>query len=387
MTSVTSVAVPRATRRPSGRWVGGVCAGLAQHLGVPVASLRLIFLVLTLANGLGVLLYLGLWAVMPLAKDEPGAAQRGTDFGRLLAFGAVAIGLAVLFYGGWGPFAQYATPLIVVGLGVAIVWQQFISAEEPPDRKYRWLRPVAGIAIIVAGTASLLVGEIGWSQALQALSVVLLIVGGVSLLFLPLLLRLYRDAADQRRALIREQERTEIAAQVHDSVLQTLTLVQRNADDAERVRALARSEEHRLRSWLYTPAAAAPGTLAGALRGEAAKIEADHDATIEVIAVGDTALTEPTRLLLAAAAEAMTNAAKHAGPRAQVAVYCEVEDDGVQVSVRDRGPGFDPDAVAADRIGVRESIMGRMARIGGTVQLRARNPGMEVRLHVSLPQS
>lgn len=176
---------------------------------------------------------------------------------------------------------------------------------------------------------------------------------------------------------IRAQERAEVAAHVHDSVLHTLTLIQRNADNAGEVRRLARAQERDLRTWLYKPEgtgkeeADEPDTVAEAVRRSAAEVEDKHGVPIEVVVVGDCPLDERIGAQMQAAREAMVNAAKYGGDGGAVQVYAEVEGRTVFVSVRDRGPGFDFDSIPADRMGVRESIIGRMERNGGTARLRA----------------
>jgi signal transduction histidine kinase len=374
-------------REPHGRWIAGVSTGLAEHLGWPLPLVRLGFLALTLVNGLGVVLYLAFWAVLPLRRTSEGS--RDADFGRMIAFGGVVVGLAVLLYGGWGSLRTYVVPVLVVGLGIAILWQQWgpgTTSEFVEDR-YRWLRPVAGVVLVAAGVAALFVGEIGWFQGLRALAVILLLVGGAAILALPWLMRSYQDLVTERRALIREQERTEIAAQVHDSVLQTLTLIQLHADDTDQITRLARAEERRLRSWLYDPVGNEHETLAAAIQHCAAGIETDHGAAIDVVQVGDLPMSPRVEALVAAATEAMVNSAKHAGPQAQVSVYCEVTDESTHLYVRDRGAGFNVDEVAEDRRGIRDSIIGRMNRIGGTAELIAASPGTEVRLSLDLKES
>jgi signal transduction histidine kinase len=382
------VPVPKATRDPKGRWIAGVCTGLSENLGWPLPLVRFGFLVLTLANGLGIILYLAFWVVLPLRRGT--GDSRETDLGRMVAFGGVVVGLAVLLYAGqWGALRTYVAPVLVLGVGLAILWQQWGSDNRAAfaDDRFRWVRPFAGAILVAAGMMALLVGEIGWLQGLRAFAVILLLLGGAAVLALPWLARTYRDLATERRALIREQERTEIATQVHDSVLQTLTLIQQNADSADQVNRLARTEERRLRAWLYEPLADGPDSLAVAIRRSAATVEAGHGANIDVVQVGDAAMTPNVAAIVAAATEAIVNAAKHAGPQAQVSVYCEATDDSVAVFVRDRGPGFDPTEVAEDRHGIRHSIVGRMRRAGGTAEIVAASPGTEVRLSVDLEDS
>jgi signal transduction histidine kinase len=190
------------------------------------------------------------------------------------------------------------------------------------------------------------------------------------------------DLRDERRERIRSQERAEVAAHVHDSVLQTLALIQKAADDPREVSRLARSQERELRGWLYRPATHSGGQFAAALESAAAEVEEAHRVAVEVVVVGDCPVDARAGALVAAAREAMVNAAKHAGV-AQVQVYAEVEADRLAVFVRDRGAGFDPTQVPADRLGLAQSVVGRMERNGGTAQVRSEpGSGTEVRLEM-----
>jgi signal transduction histidine kinase len=193
------------------------------------------------------------------------------------------------------------------------------------------------------------------------------------------------DLTAERAERVRTQERADMAAHLHDSVLQTLALIQRNADDAATVARLARAQERDLRSWLYAGEAADESSVAAALRAAGAGVEDAHGVSVDVVAVGDCPFGEQVRPIVNAAREAMTNAAKHAGtPR--VDVYAEVTEDAIEVFVRDRGAGFDPTTVPDDRHGVRDSIVDRMRRHGGRAEVRsAPGEGTEVRLHLPRP--
>ncbi len=379
-----SVAPARAMREPRGRWIAGVCTGLAAHLSWPLPLVRMGFLVLAIANGLGIILYLALWAVLPLRREGEEPEAREADVLRMLAFGAVIVALGALVYAwGWGTFRASVAPVLVVGLGVALLWQQ---AGRPLGRSpgYQWFAAIVGIVLVAFGMGLVIVGQVGWQQGIQAVSIMLLVIGGLALLASPWLVRTYRDLVNERSARIREQERTEIATKVHDSVLQTLTLVQRNSDDPAEVRRLARAEERRLRSWLYEPIGPAHQTLSAALEGAGARVEDEYGVCVDVVVVGDAPLTATVAALVGAGTEAMVNAAKHSGDQAQISVYCEVSHDAAEVFVRDRGPGFDPTAVPADRQGIRESIEGRMARAGGSAEIGTGANGTEWRLAVGL---
>jgi signal transduction histidine kinase len=227
------------------------------------------------------------------------------------------------------------------------------------------------------------------AQLGNVLTAAVAVIAGVALLAGPWLVRMTQDLSEERTMRIRAQERAEVAAHVHDSVLHTLTLIQRNADDAGEVRRLARAQERELRNWLYKPEGTGrdedeePDTLAEAVKKAAAEVEDKHGVPLEVVVVGDCPLDDQLGAQMQAAREAMVNAAKYGGAGGAVQVYAEVEGRTVFVSVRDRGPGFDLDAVPEDRMGVRESIIGRMQRNGGTARLRSvPGGGTEVELEM-----
>jgi signal transduction histidine kinase len=222
------------------------------------------------------------------------------------------------------------------------------------------------------------------SAARDVVLAVLVVAVGLSVIFAPLIARLIRSLSTERSERIRSQERAEMAAHLHDSVLQTLALMQKRADDPREVAALARRQERELRSWLSGRGAAAQNgrQLLSALEAAADEIEREHGVPIDVVAVGDAALGEPGEAAVAAAREAMLNASKFGGG-SPVDVYAEVSGGRVQIFVRDRGPGFDTSAIPDDRRGVRESIVGRMERHGGRASIRAaEGGGTEVELVV-----
>jgi signal transduction histidine kinase len=196
-----------------------------------------------------------------------------------------------------------------------------------------------------------------------------------------MLWRLARERDEERAERIRSEERADLAARVHDSVLQTLALIQREADDPRRIATLARRQERELRGWLYPDSARVDGeSLSAALEAAATEIEELHGVRVELVRIGDRPLDERLRVLVLAAREAMANAARHSGVD-EVAVFAEAGEDGVSVFVRDRGGGFDPAAVPADRRGIADSIRGRMDRIGGSATVTAApGEGAEVEL-------
>ncbi|MGW5866006.1 PspC domain-containing protein [Streptomyces sp. NPDC055239] len=404
-------------RSGDGRWLGGVARGLAGHLGLPVVWVRLIFAGLFMADGLGALLYAAFWFFVPLgvggvdAQRPPSAVTSETapdgrrrlvarkpDRGQLVALLAMVI-VAMVFVGNvdlGSSTKAYLWPTLLVGAGVALVWRQADNA-----RRARWMavgrrrrtltiaRAGAGVLLVGAGVTGIVVLQGSTSHLSSVLQAALAVLVGVALLAGPYLVRMMQDLSEERLMRIRAQERAEVAAHVHDSVLHTLTLIQRNAENASEVRRLARAQERDLRQWLYKPEgtgkdeADEPDTLAEAVRRDAAEVEDKHGVPIEVVIVGDCPLDDRLTAQTQAAREAMVNAAKYGGDGGAVQVFAEVDGQTVFVSVRDRGPGFDLDSVPDDRMGVRESIIGRMQRNGGTARLRAvPGGGTEVELEM-----
>jgi signal transduction histidine kinase len=410
-------ATRRATRRTEGRILGGVSAGLADHLGVDVMLVRLAFVVTALLGGFGAAMYAGLWMILPSdARFEQGAPGleaatrqgkrpgRGSlleDNGWLVALAAVAIGVVVLVQAAVGVGFLF-WPVLLGAVGLAVLWRQADEAQRErwadttgridPVRAVlgrggasSYARLAAGVLLLVTALVLFAVqtGEAGVARDVViagALGVL-----GLALTVGPWLFRLASDLAEERAARVRSQERADVAAHLHDSVLQTLALIQKQADDPRAVARLARAQERDLRSWLYDDDTAAETTVAGALRSAAAEVEDSHGTPVEVVTVGDTALVGQARPLVLAAREAMVNAAKHSGAD-KIDVYVEATADEVEVFVRDRGRGFDTDGVAEDRLGVRRSIIDRMQRHGGTATVRsAPGDGTEVRLSMPLP--
>ncbi|WP_066944861.1 PspC domain-containing protein [Streptomyces lushanensis] len=400
-------------RSADGRLLGGVARGLAGHLGLPVVWVRLVFLALFLSQGLGALLYAVFWIVVPLGvggtvvesrslfEISPDGRRRlrKPDKGQVFALIALVIGAAI-FIGnvsfGRSHADRYIWPLLLTGAGVVLVWRQADNARRARwtevgrrRRLFQLARTLAGVALVGLGLAVFMVVRGSAAQFGNVLTGAIAVVAGVALLAGPWLVRMTQDLSEERLMRIRAQERAEVAAHVHDSVLHTLTLIQRNADEAGEVRRLARAQERELRAWLYKPEGRGkdeqdePATLAEAVKRTAAEVEDHHGVPIEVVVVGDCPLDEKLAAQMQAAREAMVNAAKYGGEGGAVQVFAEVEGRTVFLSVRDRGPGFDLDAVPADRMGVRESIIGRMQRNGGTARLRSvPGGGTEVELEM-----
>jgi signal transduction histidine kinase len=394
-----TTAVPSRTlcRRRSGRLLAGVAGGVADHLGVDVLWVRVAFAALTAVHGAGVLAYGLLWVFV---RQEDAEVARGLPRReRQQALGVAALGLGVGLAAsalGNTTLGWIVGPLGVAVAGAAVVWRE---ADEAQRRRWTagarpaggWraalLRVVAGTLFVAAGIGVFLLGNLDLGQVQFGLLAVLATLVGVGVLTVPWWVRLVRDLGEERRERIREAERAEIAAHLHDSVLQTLALIQRQSDEPREVLRLARGQERELRHWLYGVGGyrgSGPAGFSDALAAAAGEVEDTYALTVRPVVVGgDRTLDDGLRALVLAAREAMVNAAKHAGVD-EVSVYAEVEDGEVHVFVRDRGKGFDPDAVPDDRHGLADSVRGRMARHGGTVRLRTRH-GEGTEVHLRMP--
>jgi signal transduction histidine kinase/phage shock protein PspC (stress-responsive transcriptional regulator) len=382
--------------------LGGVAAGLADHLGVTVLPVRVALVVLLLFNGLGALLYVVFWAFLPSA-DEPDRPHQGR-VPTLLLFGGLAmlvIGARVVILGGEAASAL-GWLFALIALGAGIIWHQTVAAGRPgatgvgligmltgPGRAAFLLRFVGGGVLILVGIAGLLavVAPLtggGLAAVLNGLLFTLIAMVGIGLMTAPLLWRMFGALREEREARIREQERAEFAAMVHDQVLHTLALIQRHTATGSTAYRLARAQERTLRNWLYKPTGSPHEQFAAAVEQAAGEVEDAYGITVEVVVVGDADTDERFQALVAAAREAMVNAARHAGVDS-VSLYAEVEPDQVNLFVRDRGVGFDLATVNGDRHGVRGSIIGRMERHGGQAEIiSAPGEGTEVRLRLPL---
>jgi signal transduction histidine kinase/phage shock protein PspC (stress-responsive transcriptional regulator) len=407
----------RATRDTQDRVIGGVAAGLAEHLALPVLWVRAAFVVTAALGGAGVAMYAGLWMVLPTDEkfDEgaPGlesATRRGArprrvrrlfDAGPAIALGALGFGVVLLLQGLLGAGAWF-WPLLIATVGIALLWRQADEAQ-----RERWVdstgrldpvrmilgsgtwqavtRVAAGAVLVIAAIVLFTVseGSVGdLSSVLLAAAVGFL---GLAIVIGPWVYRLAGDLTAERAERVRTQERADMAAHLHDSVLQTLALIQKNAHDSALVARLARSQERDLRSWLFEGESKDSDTLAGAMRTIAAEVEDSHGVDVDLVCVGDCPFTEPLRAVVNATREALVNAAKHAGT-GKVDVYVEVSPSAVEVFVRDRGVGFDPTEVPEDRMGVRGSIVDRMQRHGGSSEIRS-TPGEGTEVRLRLPRS
>jgi signal transduction histidine kinase len=378
---------PRLERSRSDRVIGGVAAGIGHHLGVEPFFVRFAFVALSLALGFGVVVYLLAWLLAPqeaVDANQPPRARIlirptiGQALGGALILAGVLLLLAVS--GFW--FGEtLAWPVSLAAIGFAILW-----ARSGEDRRGRWpfdavltgsvpLPRLAIGSLLILGAMAIVLSynfrlEVVGPMVLAAL----VAVGGLALLAGPWAWNIGRELIEERSQRVRTEARAEMAAHLHDSVLQTLALIQRSPQPREMV-TLARTQERELRAWLYGRAPALAGArLRDAIDAMAGRVERDQQVKVEAIVVGDADLDEHARALVSALGEATLNAARHSGST-EVSVYAEVEADAISAYVRDHGAGFDPGAVAADRRGIADSIIGRMERHGGTAQVNSRAGG------------
>ena len=351
--------LPSFTTSSEGRALAGVCAGIADALGVDVTLVRVVFALLALAGGAGIVLYLALWAW----------SRSGQAWWALL----LLVVAGALLLGAVGVPDRALAGIVLVAAGLTIAWRRGGSLHPEAPLSYVGLA-LAGVgAVVLLGTGSaptriLAPGAVGGA---------LLLVAG------PWLWRLALERDTERAARIRTEERADVAARVHDSVLQTLALIQRHAQEPRRVASLARRQERELRGWLYAdrPLGDDGSSLVAALSTAAADVEELHGVRVELASSGDAA---PDTALVLAAREAMTNAAKFAGVE-EIDVYAEVTPKEVAVYVRDRGAGFDPATVPEDRHGIRESIRGRLEHAGGSATVTS-SPGGGTEVELRLPR-
>jgi signal transduction histidine kinase len=346
-------------RRSDDRVVAGVCGGIAEAIDVDPTLVRLVFTILALAGGGGIVLY---GAVALSMRGRTWLALAATLAAGSLALGSLGLSLRVV------------GALVLIAAGLVLMWRRGGSLR--PDAPLS----LAGLLLAAAGIGLLLTRGGSPTQILEPGAVV----GGLLLVVGPWLWQLARERDEERTSRIRSEERAEVAARVHDSVLQTLALIQRHAGEPRRVAALARRQERELRDWLYGDGSGSSDTLAGALAEAAAEIEELHGVRIEIASGGDCPLTDEIGPIVLAAREAMTNAAKFSGSD-EISVYAEADETHASVFVRDRGAGFDRAAVPPDRRGLVESIEGRMRRAGGSATVTSA-PGSGTEVELTMPR-
>lgn len=400
----------RLRRSTEDRILGGVAGGVARRLGIDPTIARIGFVLGALASGVGVAVYVVAWLLLPAEGEDTSIAARAVTDWRGIAMAlsflpilVLAMVLAATLHAGW--IASVATPLCVGAGGLVLLWRNVgddersliagvlrplgrLGLRSPTSWRMLALRVAIGVALSAAGTAALLAGTN--RQVLRPLGGAFLLVAGAVVAFGPWWLHMVRDLVDERQARALAEERADMAARVHDSVLQTLALIQRRSDQPQQVVSLARAQERELRSWLFDGHAPGSGgdadeTLGAAVRRVQQEVEALHEIPVEAVVVGDCRLDDELRSLIAAGREATVNAAKWSGAPV-VSLFVEVEPDAVSMFVRDRGCGFDTGAVAADRRGVAESIVGRMARHGGTAEVRS-TPGQGTEVELRMPRA
>ncbi|MBC7559595.1 MAG: PspC domain-containing protein [Dermatophilaceae bacterium] len=384
-----------------GRHLAGVCAGLAEHLGLNVRYVRWAFLLSCLAGGAGIVAYLFLWALTPqsLGQDlTPGADEAATSRSAGEPVRNLVVGLGLLVVGGVF-FAQQQglnlrlgvlIPLLAVAAGAVLAWSKLDDAERDrwlardtgsAGRRAGLIRLGIGITLATVGVVVLATQGRGlaglWDVGIAAVAVLV----GAALIAAPWGVRLWTDLRTEQTQRIRETERADIAAHLHDSVLQTLALIQRKAGDPAEVVRLARAQERELRGWLYAGPVGSQASLASAVTAVAHEVEDLRGIPIELVVTGDRTLDPGGTALVRALREALLNAVRHGA--APVSVYVEVGPGVVEAFVRDHGPGFDLADVPQDRFGVRESILGRMRRHGGSAGIRRLEHGTEV--SITLP--
>ena len=401
-------------RDPADRLAGGVASGIAAWRGLSATTVRIVFVLLALVSlGWAVPAYVLAWLLIPAAGQDTSIGSRARSDSRGIALAAGLVSLLVLallvagaLNDGW--FSNWAWPQLISVAGLVLIWRNATPDEqatlrrlaEPLGAAAAPAKPGRRSAIRLAIGALLIVGGAAWLSTMRAslallrpLGGVVLVIAGIVLCLGPWWLRIARDLGLERQARVRaeerEKERADIAARIHDSVLQTLALIQRRADDPQKVVQLARLQERELRSWLFEGRAPneadADATLAFGVRQIQRDVEARYGVPVEAVTVGDCELDENLNALLAAAREATVNAAKWSGASV-ISLFAEVEPGEVSLVVRDRGQGFDPEAVPEDRKGLAESIHGRMARRGGTATVSTA-PGEGTKVLLKMPRA
>lgn len=410
--SAVPAPVPELRRDPAGKAIAGVASGLALHLGLPAGWVRVAFVLLAFLDGIGVLLYAVLWLLVPSGqRDEATGLQAATrrgmrppprppvvDAGIIFSIGAMVVGIfwVLVTSGLWVPTRVF-WPLVLGGVGVLLVWLQVDRSAEPATGASRaglWarltagpgpasiLRLVGGLLLVGVGISWILATQVGMAQLPQVLGAASLLLAGLLVVAAPWLYRTRRRLRSVEQDRMRAEARADMAAHLHDSVLQTLALIQRQSTDPAQVALLARRQERELRTWLYGDTAES-STLRTALEEIRSDTEQNFPIVVEVVCVGDADIDESMNALVQATREAVTNAAKHSGAD-RVDVFAEASPEAVEIFVRDRGRGFDPEIVSPDRMGVKESIRARMERHGGSARLRtAPGAGTEVTLEMS----
>lgn len=391
--------------------LGGVCGGLAIRLGVKERRVRIGFSLLALVSGLGLLLYVLLWLTLTRAGEEQSIAQRVLsrhhEFHRVLIGGVALIAAILIVHSATGlKIGIFTWPVLLSFMGGAGVWRgassderrhltellksaPFIGVPSTRSRRSLLLRVVIGVVLIFLGIRTLRrIGGV-WGGATPALFGTLILLAGVLVLLAPWWLATLNDLSGERRTRVRIEERANVAAHLHDSVLQTLTLIERAASDETVVIRLARNQERELRQWLFNPDQNRSNdettTFSSLLHALENEIENDYGVKVELVIVGDVAASEDVTALVAAGREAAINAARWS-EAPSISIFAEVETTALSLFVRDQGKGFDVDAVPNDRKGIALSIRQRILQRGGTVSLKS-TAGVGTDVELSLPRT
>ena len=401
----------RLQRSRENRMIAGIAGGIATRLGRDVTIVRIVLVLAGLVSGFGVIAYVVGWLVLPVegSSETIGARALSDRQGITIAIALVPALVVVLLVGAElhaNFVSSWGLPLLISAAGLVLIYRNAeddervwldnsvkallqLGSEPRQSRQSFLMRLAAGLVLFVSGVLVISDGALSRSW-LRPLVGTLLMIAGIVILLGPWWLRLALDLLHERQARIRAEERADMAARVHDSVLQTLALIQRSADQPQVVAKLARAQERELRSWLFE--GRAPGsfgaegaaTLAAGVEQIEREVEASHGVAVDAVTVGDAPLDDEIRALLEAGREATVNAAKWSGA-SSVSIYVEAEAKRVSMFVRDRGQGFDSEAVAGDRKGIAESIRGRMQRHGGTAVIRS-VPGEGTEVELSVPR-
>lgn len=377
---------------PDGQVVAGVSGGVAHEFGIDRTYVRAAFVLLALAGGWGVLVYLALWFLFRArGPAEPYVVKTkgATPTLRMIGFGMVTTGAVMLaLVSATGSVGSVVAPVALAGAAVAIALGQ--TQVRVPNQlrdltrpEHSWLRLAVGLGCLFVGVVIAFSFSLSFWNAASGIGISALVLLGAALVFAPVLGHLGTDLLAERRMRIRSEERADMAAHLHDSVLQTLTLIQKNATDNEVV-GLARRQERELRTWLFEDQSIKPNLgFRAELERQMGEVEELYGIPIELVVVGDTHVTDDIGAVVAASGEAATNAAKHSGA-SRIDVFAEVTDAHIEVFVRDQGVGFDLDSISPDRIGVRDSIHSRIERRGGSAAVQT-SPGSGTEVELRLP--
>lgn len=401
------VAQPPWRRSSTTAILGGVCAGLAVRLGLREQTIRLVFAVGSLFGGLGLVIYMLSWMLVARSGEEQSIGVRVSVKAHLSwaipAFNVIVVIVvisALVSNSGW-PLTSFVSSIIIGGVAGVVIWLgasrderehlRLVASATPglstsTVRGWRGLvyRVLPAVILIIVGLNVLnRVGGV-WGAAVPALVGALVLVAGLLVLLAPWWLQTVRDLTNERRERMRMQERATMATQIHDSVLQTLTLIERAAGNENDVVRLARAQERALRKWLFTPdgADSSPTSFATLASQIEADVEDAYGARVELVVVGDCEVDERVQALLGAAREATVNAAKWSEATV-ISLYAEVETEVISMYVRDLGCGFDPAAVTTDRKGIELSIRARLEQVGGEAVIRS-TPGSGTEVQLTL---